>query len=127
MPTILTLGGVDELLQELTRLPTDLAADARAQQAAMTEQAAAAIRAAYPVDTGALRASVHVVTDGSTSPARVFAAVVVDAPYAELVEFGTARTAPVPAFVPATRRGREQFVAAMVARVRAAGLQVDGA
>jgi HK97 gp10 family phage protein len=122
------LGGVDELLQELTRLPTDLAADARAQQAAMTEQAAAAIRAAYPLgETGALRASVHVVTDGSTSPARVFAAVVVDAPYAELVEFGTVRTAPVPAFVPATRRGREQFVAAMVARVRAAGLQVDGA
>jgi HK97 gp10 family phage protein len=126
MASELRLSGVDELLAELMRLAPDLAAEAGPVQASIAAQTAAEIRAGLPSDTGRLRDSVTVQREGSNSPARVFTRVSVTAPYAHFVEFGTARTVPAAVFVPATRRGREQFADAMVERVRARGLTVTG-
>ena len=122
----LILRGVDELLTDLTRLAPDLTREAVGLQQATTSEAAAAIRNAYPSVTGRLRNSVQVARLSSSSPARVFTEVTVTAPYAHFVEFGTARTAPTPAFVPITRRAREQFARTVIARVKAHGLVVGG-
>lgn len=126
MAAHLDLGGIDELLAELGTLAPDLAAEAGPLELQIAEQTAEAVRAAYPVVSGGLRGSVQVMRGDSTSPARVFAQVVVTAPYAEFYEFGTSRTPPAPTFVPITRRGRETFVSAVVARVKAKGLTVTG-
>ena len=126
MPTELKLAGVDELLEDLLRLAPDLAAEAATLERTIGEQTAAAIRAGYPIVTGQLRRSVQVQRGTSSSPARVFTEISVTAPYAEAVEFGTSRTVPRPNFVPASRRGREAFVRAVIARVRAEGLKVAG-
>ena len=126
MSTRMTLRGVDELLTDLTRLAPDLTSEASTLQQTMAADTAAAIRAAYPSETGRLRASVHVERLQSTSGARVYTEVTVDAPYAHFVEFGTARTAPNPAFVPLTRQGRERFAQAVIDRVQARGLVVGG-
>jgi HK97 gp10 family phage protein len=127
MAATLTLGGVDELLAELARLAPDLAAEAGPLQATIATETAAEIRAGFPSITGNLRRSVEVHREGSTSPARVFTEVAVTAPYAHFVEFGTKDRSPAAVFVPATRRGRERFVKAIVDRVRARGLDVTGA
>lgn len=126
MASALILGGVDDLLAELARLAPDLTAEAGELQQAMATETAAAIRAAYPAITGALRASVQAERLTSTSPARVYTEVTVGAPYAHFVEFGTADRAPNPAFVPLTRLGRERFAKAVVDRVKARGLEVTG-
>jgi hypothetical protein len=126
MASALKLGGVDAFLAELTRLAPELASEAASLQAAIAEQAATTLRAAYPSVTGGLRASVEVQREGSASPARVFTRLVVTAPYAGFVEFGTSRTAPRPSFVPISRRSREDFVRAVIARVKARGLGVTG-
>jgi HK97 gp10 family phage protein len=126
MPTTLTLRGFDELQAELERLTPELTREAIALQQSIANETAAAVRAAYPSATGALRASVQVERLSSTSPARTFTQITVTAPYAEHVEFGTAHTTPTPAFVPQTRIGRERFTDAVIARVRAAGLVVGG-
>ena len=125
MATTLRIDGLDAFLDELARLAPDLAADAAALQADQAERTAAEIRAGYPVVTGRLRASV-VVQRRTTEANRVATEVAVTAPYARMVEFGTARTVPAAVFVPAMRRGRDAFVAALVARVRAWGLLVTG-
>jgi len=126
MATVMHLTGVDELLAELDRLAPDLAAEAGPLQQAIATETADTLRAAYPVVTGTLRGSVHVARESSTSPVRVFTEVAVTAPYAEFFEFGTARTAPTPTFVPITNHGREQFLTAVIERVRAHGLTVEG-
>ena len=126
MPSVLRLDGVDALLSELARLAPDLMAESRPLQAAIAERTADQVRAALPVATGALRASVQVVRDGGAGPARLVSRVVVGAEYAAFVEFGTPFMPPRPVFVPATRRGREAFAAAVIARVRAHGLVVGG-
>ena len=56
----------------------------------------------------------------------MFTQIVVTAPYAHFVEFGTATTTPTPAFVPQSRIGRERFTAAVISRVKARGLVVGG-
>ena len=71
MPSVLRLDGVDALLSELARLAPDLLAETRPLQAAITDRTADEVRANLPVDTGALRASVHVVTPGGTGPGRL--------------------------------------------------------
>jgi len=126
MASELRLGGIAELLAALERLAPALATKAAAVQQTIADETAEAIRAGSPSVTGTLRASVVVERAASTSPVRVFARVVVGAPYAEHVEFGTSRTAPAAVFVPAARRGREAFVKAVVGQVRAAGLTVTG-
>jgi hypothetical protein len=126
MASTLRLGGFDEFLTDLARLAPDLAAAAAPLARTIAEQSATQIRAAYPVRTGALRASVTVAREPSSSPARVYTAVRVGVPYAEHVEFGTARTPPRPAFIPITRRGREAFVRAVIAEVRDRGFTVTG-
>ena len=126
LATKLTIAGVERLLAELEALTPGLTADAVRIQQAIAVETAAAIRAAYPSDTGRLRDSVRVSRLSSTSPARVFSTITVTAPYAEYVEFGTAHTAPNPAFVPNMRIGRERFAEAMIARVKAQGLVVGG-
>ena len=126
MATRMILTGVDELLAEMARLSPDLAAEAVGLQIAAANDTADALRAALPVATGVLRGSVQVQREGSISPARVFTRIAVTAPYAEFVEFGTSRTAPTPAFVPITRRGREAFVKTIIGRVRDRGLTIHG-
>ena len=126
MSSTLRLAGVPELLAELARLAPDLAGDAASLQAAIAEQTATTLRATYPSVSGGLRAGVTVEREGSSSPARVFTRVTSNADYAGFYEFGTSRTVPVPTFVPITRRGREDFVRAVIARVRAQGLGVSG-
>jgi Bacteriophage HK97-gp10, putative tail-component len=126
MPTKLHLSGVDELLDELARLTPELTDDAVTLQQRTTAETAAELRGAYAVVTGQLRGSVQVKREGSASPARVFSRIEVTAPYAHFYEFGTVNTEPHPTFVPITRRGREAFTAAVVERVKAAGLVVGG-
>jgi HK97 gp10 family phage protein len=126
MATELKLTGVDELLAELARLAPDLTAEASTLERTIAEQTAEQLRAALPVVTGRLRASVQVQRESSTSPARVFTRIAVTAPYAEHVEYGTHRTPPRPVFVPITRRGREAFAKAVSAAVKATGLKVTG-
>jgi hypothetical protein len=126
MASVLRLGGIDQLLTELEGLAPALAAAAASVQGTIAEETASAIRAGYPSVTGTLRASVRVERAPSTSPVRVFARLVVGAPYAEYVEFGTSRQAPAAVFVPAARRGREAFVKAVIEQVRDAGLRVTG-
>jgi len=127
MSAKLSIRGVDALLADLADLAPDLTREAAARQQARALDAAAAIRAAYPSVTGRLRNSVQVARLSSQSKARVFTEVTVSAPYAHFVEFGTARTAPNPAFVPITRRAREAFAEEMIDRVEARGLVVRGA
>ena len=127
MANQLILGGVDELLAELARLAPDLTAETILLQQQITQDTADELRAALPVASGELRASVRVQRESSNSPARVFTEVSVNAPYAHFVEFGTHDTAPQPAFVPVTRRGRETFVKAVVGKVRDRGLVIGGA
>jgi hypothetical protein len=126
MASKLILGGVDELLNEITRLAPDLTQEAIGLQQSIANETVAAIRAAYPSVTGTLRNSVQVERLSSTSPARVFTQVTVTAPYAHFVEFGTATTTPTPAFVPQTRIGRERFTDAVIQRVKNRGLVVGG-
>ena len=127
MPAKLIIRGVDTLLADLARLAPDLTREAGHLQHASATAAAADVRAAYPAVTGRLRQSVQVARLTSQSPARVYTEVTVTAPYAHFVEFGTARTAPNPAFVPITRRAREDFVDRIIARVEGRGLVVGGA
>jgi HK97 gp10 family phage protein len=126
LATKLTIAGVERLLAELEHLAPGLTAEAVTLQKAIAVETAAAIRAAYPSDTGRLRASVQVSRLSSTSPARVFSTLTVTAPYAEYVEFGTATRTATPAFVPQMRIGRERFAEAVIARVKARGLVVGG-
>ena len=126
MATKMILGGVDELLAEITRLAPDLTQEAIGLQQSIANETVAAIRTAYPAATGALRASVQVERLSSTSPARVFTQVTVTSPYVEYVEFGTATTTATPAFVPLTRIGRERFTDAVIQRVKNRGLVVGG-
>ena len=125
MPATLTLTGVDDLLKALDRLAPDLTAAAGALETAMADDAVSALRASVPVKTGRLRNSIHV-QRGASSGTRVSTQIVVGAPYAHFVEFGTARTPPRPAFVPIVRRARERFVQAVIDRVEDAGLEVKG-
>jgi len=126
MPSVLRLDGVDALLSELARLAPDLLAETRPLQAASVARTADEVRANLPVATGALRASVQVVTPGGARPGRLATRVVVGADYAEFVEFGTPLMPPRPVFVPAVRRGRQAVAAAVIARVRAHGLRGGG-
>ena len=127
MSAVMKLGGVDELLAELERLAPGLTTEAIALQQTIAQGAADELRAALPVASGELRASVRVQRESSHSPVRVFSELSVTAPYAHFVEFGTADTAPRPAFVPITRRARETFVKAVIQRVRDRGLVIGGA
>jgi len=126
MPSSLRLAGVDELLDELIRLAPDLAIEAGPLERAAAAATADELRAALPMATGALRASVAVEPLGVTTSGRVATNVVVTAPHALYVEFGTARTPPRSTFVPVTRRGRQAFVRTIMDRVRDRGLVVGG-
>jgi hypothetical protein len=121
------LGGVTELAEELGGLVRALVAAAGPIARTQADQMAENIRAALPVVTGTLRASVQIAPITAPGPAAVAAQVAVTAPYAMAVEFGTAHTAPRPVVVPAQRRGRAAFIKAVVDHVRTTGLQVDGA
>lgn len=125
MATRMHLSGVDELLAELKDLAPDLTAEARTLQEEQTAQTASELRAAYHVVSGELRGSVQVRALQHAGPG-VRSEVTVGARHAHFYEFGTARTAPNATFVPITRRGREAYVAAVVARVRDRGLTVGG-
>ena len=125
MPATMTLTGFDELLQALERLAPGLTTAAAGLEATIADDAVQTLRASVPVDTGRLRNSIQA-QRSTTAGATVRTAIVMGAPYAHFVEFGTARTPPRPTFVPIMRRAREQFVRAVVARVKDEGLEVTG-
>jgi len=127
MATEIQFTGITELLAALERLAPDLAAAAVTQEKAIATQTVEAIRAGYPLVTGTLRNSVQIQKQGSTTPVRPFTQIAVTAPYATLVEFGMARTAPRPVFIPAIRRAREALVKDVVEKIRQQGLTVTGA
>lgn len=126
MPADLKLSGVDEFLKELEALAPDLATEAGPLQAEHADAAAAELRAAYPERTGELRRSIQVARESSHSAYRRFTSVSILSPYAGFYEFGTSRSAPHPTFTPIMRRSREGFLSAIIARVRARGLTVQG-
>lgn len=126
LATKLTIAGLERFLAELEALAPDFTAAAGAIQRDIATETADAIRAGYPSDTGALRASVQTSRRSPTAPARVFTMVTVTAPYVEFVEFGTARTAPHPVFVPLMRLGRERVAREIIQLVEARGLTVRG-
>jgi HK97 gp10 family phage protein len=81
------LEGLDELRDELQRLPADLNREARDQVIATAQATAAELRAAYPEKTGNLRRGVKVTIE--ETPTSTIAKVISSAPHAHLWEFGT--------------------------------------
>lgn len=79
--------GLDELRDELKRLPAELNREARDQVIATAEATAAELRAAYPEKTGNLRRGVKVKIE--ETPTSTIAKVISSAPHAHLWEFGT--------------------------------------
>jgi len=126
MPNRIQLSGFDELRAELATLPTDARDDAAPIEESHARRAAAAVVAAYPHVTGALRAGVAVLRAGARGIAVRFR-VVSSAPHAHLYEFGTYRTRPHAIFLPLTEHERRASVIAVAAMVEAKGLKVTGA
>jgi HK97 gp10 family phage protein len=73
-------------------------ADVVRQQARAVETAA---KSRVPVQTGALRNSIHVTTEGSGVGSSIAASVTTDLRYAQFVEYGTGRGPPQPFMGPA--------------------------
>jgi len=122
MASKLHLSGFRELRHDLAALP-DTARDASAPALlAMARKAQAEIMTAYPVVTGTLRAGVKIVN----RVPRGVAAFVTTAPYAHLVEFGTARRRPRAIFLPISMAARRASVIAVGAAVERLGLVVRG-
>lgn len=96
------------LFNDLPKLPGRVRAEAstRVRATALAVETDAKQRA--PVDTGALRASIHTEQVGELT-ARVGPSVDYGAP----VEFGTSRQAAQPYLTPAAEAARPRFVAAM--------------
>ena len=125
MASKLHLSGFRELRHDLAALP-DTARDASAPALlAMARKAQAEIMTAYPVVTGTLRAGVKIVNRVPRGVA-AFYTLVTTAPYAHLVEFGTARRRPRAIFLPISMAARRASVIAVGAAVERLGLVVRG-
>ena len=110
--------GAQALGAQLERIDEAALTDAAAQGLrAGLEAIAQEARAACPVDSGTLRASIGVqVTPGRTAEGVVRA----DAPHAAAVEIGTLRRRAQPFLYPAYRAGRAQLTAAVAEQIRRA-------
>jgi HK97 gp10 family phage protein len=105
--------GLDELRRALAALPQTTTTAAAPLTEAAAQEAADAMRAAYPVRTGRLRAGV-VVEPRAGSATRVHWAVTNRTPYAWFFEYGTAHTPAGKVFVPAAQRARRRMYAAVI-------------
>lgn len=106
-------------MDELTAEPVALATAAAPSVNTAADDAAAAVRAAYPAGpTGNLKAGVRVGRTPGANPAIASADVVSSAPHAHLYEDGTRYARPHPTFHPIVEsygRDMEQDVSKMVA------------
>jgi hypothetical protein len=125
MPNRLQLQGFRELRDELAALPTSSRDDAAPILLAHARRAQTAVKAAYPVVTGALRDGVRIVERAARGIAALYT-LTTSAPHAHLYEFGTARTGPKATFLPITERERRATVAAVATMIEGKGLQVRG-
>lgn len=126
MSARMQLTGVEMLLASLQQLRPELMTGAEPVLKKHADQAAAMIRAVYPMgETGALKAGVEV-REGAPASARVTERVVSLAPYAGYYEFGTARQRPRPTFFPIVTRAQAAAVQEIVQLVTSEGLQVTG-
>jgi hypothetical protein len=121
------LTGVEMLLASLQHLRPELMQGAEPILKKHAEQAAAMIRAVYPLgETGELKAGVQVL-EKPPAGARVTDRLVSLAPYASYYEFGTARQRPRPTFFPISSRAQAAAVKEIVSLVTTQGLDVKGA
>ena len=111
---------------ELEAEPEALAGVANPQVSATADDAAQALRAAYPLGpTGRLKGGVRVDRD-PTSGATAAATVVSGAPHAHLYEDGTHVARPHPTFDPITNAHGRALVSPLNALVTARGYRVSG-
>jgi hypothetical protein len=114
------------LRDDLAAFPTTAKADATPIMLAHARRAHAAVKAAYPVVTGALRDGVRILERVPRGIAVLYT-VVTSAPHAHIYEFGSVRTRPTATFLPITERERRASVAAVAGMVEGHGLEVRGA
>jgi len=126
MPNKLVLTGIDELRVELKSLPATLQAESDPIVRARATKAQAQIVAGYPEVTGRLRAGVKVLPQSPGQRRAAVYTLVSDAPYARILEFGSARIAPRALFLPITETERRAAVVDVVSLVESKGLDVRG-
>jgi hypothetical protein len=135
MSASLQIKGVDELTAALQRVPGELREDTAPEVEAAAVEAETAIRAAYPVRTGALKAGLRHEVETTAYGTR--ARLVNDAPHAAIWEYGTEirhtdlgqNRGRMPAgmvFVPAVVRERRAMVKDLIQVVERAGFKVHG-
>lgn len=135
MPVSLRIDGLADELAAFTALPTTLRDTARPVVSAAADTAESAIRAAYPVVTGALRAGLR--QEAVETPYGYAVRLVNDAPQAVWYEYGTelrqtslgynrGRMPAAKVFVPEVLRDRRTMVEDLIPVVEAQGLTVRG-
>ena len=103
----MTVLGVPQLLARFAKAAALGEVAQHAGSAALAEEVATDARAIVPVDTGTLRDSIH------TEPGKV----VVTAPYAAFVEYGTADTSAQPYLRPAADTANDEHALGVAAAV----------
>ena len=126
MASDLKLSGFDDLLAELAALPTAARDESKPLLVAHARRAQAAIVAGYPEITGRLRAGVQIIERAARGAAAIYS-LVSSAPYAHIVEFGSARTRPRANFLPVSSGEQRASVVAVAGIVESKGLTVRGA
>jgi len=125
MASELRMTGFMELKESLTRFPYETRALAAPILATYAAQTIDALKAAYPVVTGALRDGVALVPRVGRGIAAVVT-VTSASDHAHLYEFGTVHAPPHPTFLPISGRMRRAAVYAIAAMVHEQGILVTG-
>ncbi len=97
-------GGIKRTVARLKTLVSAVEGIGAGAVHAAAEQCAGIARGLVPVDTGALKGSIGVVSGG-----RYASSVVASAPHAAMVEYGTSKMAAQPYMLPAAQRTAEIF------------------
>ena len=119
--------GLDDWIASLTDEPAALASAAAPILQTAADDAAQALRAAYPSGpTGNLRAGVRVQTPPDADPAVATAELVSGAPHAHLYEDGTRYSVPHPTFYPIADEYARAMQGQVTRVVQDAGYNVTG-
>lgn len=97
--------GLDKLVGRLNRMESTLQSVAAEACAASAERCEALAKEFVPVDTGALRESIHVENGADAS------SVIAATQYAAKVEYGTSKMRPQPYMLPAAWQSADGFFA----------------
>ncbi len=108
------LIGTAKLIRRITAVGSKISSGAEAICARTAESAAQAARDIAPVQTGALRSGIAAAAQGLSASASA------SAPYAAMVEYGTARMPPRPFMLNAAQAVRGEFFESMRALAREA-------